>query len=199
MSKPWEDSDFYRDDRYENRREDRWEPKRSERRWGDRDGAAAPYRQERPFAPRKPRFNASRGFANQKKDYGNFSGPRAKAQVEKCRRVIDVNQEGRTVIVLDEDVARVFETAPEVNAALRKVIELAQILGPVKGAKRPDWLDAIQAGEQKAARDEDAGQTALEDDIPDAAFPTGEEAVSDIPVEEAPQDDIEIGEARPEE
>ncbi|HAW45303.1 MAG TPA: hypothetical protein DCW60_03020 [Sutterella sp.] len=198
MSKPWEDSDFYQDDRFEPRRE-RWEPKRNERRWGDRDDSFG-NRAERGFQQRKPRF-ASNRFTGPKKDYGHFSGPRAKAQQEKRRRVIDVNQEGKTVIVLDDDVARVFETAPEVNAALRKVIELAQILGPVKGAKRPEWLDSIQASEEKAD-DEAAPQTVAPTEagyVMNSIDPSFDEGNDDIALAEAPQeDDLEIEEAKSE-
>lgn len=210
MSKPWEDSDFYREDRYEGRREGRWEGKR-EGRWGDRDdnfgnrrqdydrdyGSDRGFGADRGFGNKKPRFGGRRGFDGQRKEYGSHTGPRARAQFKKQRRIVDVDAQGRTVITLDEDVARVFETSASVNAALRKVIELAQVLGPVKGAKKPEWLEDIKTKENSVnqesapkAEDEEGHERGYVVNSIDPSFDENDQA--DIAMAEAPQDD-EIG------
>lgn len=78
----------------------------------------------------RPRFGSSRG----RRDAGNFdfakrSGPRAKAF--EVRKFSDRNAFVQTATVrLEADVAEFFKTPEAVNAALRQVIALADLIRP---------------------------------------------------------------------
>jgi hypothetical protein len=95
--------------------------------YGESQGYAArkPYGEGRASAPRKPRFEG--GGAE-----GYRSGPRARAAQE--QRYADPGQRaerpGRAVVIsLDPDLARRFPDSAAVNAALRAVLELAELVG----------------------------------------------------------------------
>lgn len=100
--------------------------RRDDNRFGDRP------RNDRPrFGSDRPKFGGSRnsGF-----EFAKRSGPRAKA-VE-VRRHTDRNAFVQTATVrLDADVAEYFKTPEAVNAALRQVIALADLVRPVEAPK----------------------------------------------------------------
>lgn len=158
MRKPWEESGSHRDDfGFEDY------PRRSDRRFDDRDGSKR--RSDRRFDRREDRFGRREegsgrfdrrrddrrgGFAKRRDEfadnvYGVRSGPRARAAMASrgagSRRQAAPSR--NALITLDADVARVFATSEAVNAALRHLIALADIMG----------VDAIKQAQTEAQKD----------------------------------------------
>lgn len=107
---------FDRSDRFDGRR-------------GDRDG-------NRSFGRRPTRggFGGPRREERNDNVFGVRSGPRARAAVlnrrESTRAFDSTNATRNALVTLDADVARVFGSSEAVNAALRQLIALAQLMGP---------------------------------------------------------------------
>ena len=99
---------------------------RFEGRRGDRDG-------NRSFGGRRD-GGFRRRDDRQENVFGVRSGPRARAASMNRRdsaRAFDATNATRNALVtLDADVARVFGSSEAVNAALRQLIALAQLIGP---------------------------------------------------------------------
>lgn len=141
-----------RSDRFE--RSDRREGNRfgAPRRDGDRRGAAGGFK-------RRERFGQDEGM------FGVRSGPRARMAMSNRRggkRAIDTNPTRNALVALDADVARVFGTSEAVNEALRKVIALAQVLGPVRGAE-PVKEEVAQEATEEAVVAEAAQEEVVAD------------------------------------
>lgn len=112
---------------FEGRRFDRSD--RFDGRRGDRDG-------NRSFGRRPTRggFGGPRREERSDNVFGVRSGPRARAAVlnrrESTRAFDSTNATRNALVTLDADVARVFGSSEAVNAALRQLIALAQLMGP---------------------------------------------------------------------
>lgn len=142
-----------RSDRFE--RSDRRDGGRfgAPRRDGDRRGAAGGFK-------RRERFNQDEGM------FGVRSGPRARMAMSNRRggkRAMDTNPTRNALVALDADVARVFGTSEAVNEALRKVIALAQVLGPVRGAEPVKEEGAEEAAAEEAVVAEAAQEEVVAD------------------------------------
>lgn len=150
-----------RSDRFE--RSDRRDGGRfgAPRRDGDRRGAAGGFK-------RRDRFNQDEGM------FGVRSGPRARMAMSNRRggkRAIDTNPTRNALVALDADVARVFGTSEAVNEALRKVIALAQVLGPVRGAEPMKE----EAAEEVASEEAVVAEAAQEEVVADVVETTDDE------------------------
>lgn len=109
-------------------------------RFSDRGGDGFRSREGGRFSERsrddRPRFGGDRPKFGGRRDAGNFdfakrSGPRAKAF--EVRKHSDRNAFVQTATVrLDADVAEFFKSPEAVNAALRQVIALADLIRPVQ-------------------------------------------------------------------
>ena len=184
MRKPWEESGSHRDfgdraprrsdrrddrapfERRSGRRDDRGD--RSERRGGfggsrfggdrfegrrgDRDG-------NRSFGGRRD-GGFRRRDDRQENVFGVRSGPRARAASMNRRdsaRAFDATNATRNALVtLDADVARVFGSSEAVNAALRQLIALAQLIGPQAMAQAAKEDVSEVAAEEETVEEQNA-------------------------------------------
>ncbi len=149
---------------------------------GDRDGNRFERRErdgERRFGGRRPSF-AARRDDRQDKVFGVRSGPRARAATlnrrESTRAYDATNATRNALITLDADVARVFGTSESVNAALRHLIALAQLMGPAA---------LVQATKEETVTEEVAAQQ-TEDEASE------EDVVEEVETETAETIDAEV-------
>ena len=105
------------------------------------------------------RFGERKSFAGRpfREELGGRSGPRAKA-VDKRRFSDRAAYASNATVRLEEDVAKYFKSAEEVNAALRLVIELTKTVradeAPVQEAQASEDADAAEVETTEEAVDE---------------------------------------------
>lgn len=125
---------------------------RFEGRRGDRDG-------NRSFGGRRD-GGFRRRDDRQENVFGVRSGPRARAASMNRRdsaRAFDATNATRNALVtLDADVARVFGSSEAVNAALRQLIALAQLIGPQAMAQAAKEDVSEVAAEEETVEEQNA-------------------------------------------
>lgn len=122
-------------------------------------GARKPYGEGQGTAPRKP-FGEGRAE-------GYRSGPRARAAQE--QRYADAHQRaerpGRSAVIsLEPDLARRFPDSAAVNAALRLVLELAELVG-TRGPREVAVPRPAPAARAEKHHEAPAADTRFEDDV----------------------------------
>lgn len=134
---------------------------RFEGRRGDRDG-------NRSFGGRRD-GGFRRRDDRQENVFGVRSGPRARAASMNRRdsaRAFDATNATRNALVtLDADVARVFGSSEAVNAALRQLIALAQLIGPQAMAQAAKEDVSEVAAEEETVEEQNAEGVEVEAEV----------------------------------